>query len=373
MFPEELMKIIDKYKGFNQSQIQNIYNNLREITSSLKNIRNNIASEAYQIMTSDDITDATEIISDINVLKEQIAYIESFISDKSHKEETTEQNIEEIAEEPVPPIFNKKVFPYLVTDDICPFCNVKLNSHRIYAKRIVDGIIRDDSVMGYRCPVCNKLFLIDYEVEDLDFENTNIFINKDKYDEIPPIGIYTLIVLSNTLKCSASHDIKDIIAKLPVLNEYGQISYINVHASYCPTCNRYTMLKEDFHAIAGIVICKVVDETVSYNGSNNSDIEFDEKHSILAQYGYNVQTKKDLSEQQRHIVLSSIIEAQIMSRREVIDHITTLIERGSKIPNWKYATQKWKDDRQFVSEYQSDCLPEVVFNNIILKYRKPSN
>ncbi|MGN0290880.1 MAG: hypothetical protein ACI4C5_03030, partial [Lachnospiraceae bacterium] len=78
-----------------------------------------------------------------------------------------------------------------------------------------------------------------------------------------------------------------------------------------------------------------------------------------------------LSEQQRHIILSSIIEAQILTRREVIDHISILIERGSKIPNWKTATQKWKEDRQFVSEYQSNCLPEVVFNNIILKYRKP--
>lgn len=48
------------------------------------------------------------------------------------------------------------------------------------------------------------------------------------------------------------------------------------------------------------------------------------------------------------------------------------IEKGSKIPNWKDATNKWKEDKVFVAEYQKDCLPEVIFNNIILKYRGKS-
>lgn len=372
MFPEELMQIIIKYKNNNQTQIRNIYNNLLEITSSLKSIRNNLASDAYKIMTSDNISDTTEIMDDINLLKEQISYIESFTSSKSieNNDDTTLSNTEEIDEE-ITPIFTKKVYPYLIDDDLCPFCNVKLVQHYIYYQRINSNEINDESVAWHRCPACNKLFVIDYESEDFDFENTNIIVNKDKYNNIPQINIYTLIVLSNTLKCSFSHETKDIVAKLPTLNEYGQISYINVNASYCPTCNRFTILKDDFNAIKDIVTCKVIDETMSYSeNSNSSEIEIEQKQSILAQYGYNVQTKKDLSEQQRHIILSSIIEAQIMSRREVIDHITTLIERGTKIPNWKIATQKWKEDRQFVSEYQSDNLPEVVFNNIILRYRK---
>lgn len=372
MFPEELMQVISKYKSSNQNQIRNIYNNLLEITTSLKCIKNNIASDAYKIMTSDTISDTTEIMGDINLLKEQISYIESFTSNKStDKYDIMQTHTEEISEELASPIFTKKVYPYLISDDLCPFCNTKLVQHYVYYQRVKDNKLQEESVVWHRCPACNKLFVIDYEADDFDFENTNIIVNKDKYDSVPQINIYTLIVLSNTLKCSSSHDTKDIVAKLPVLNEYGQISYISVNASYCPTCNRYTILKEDFNAIAGIVTCKVIDETVSYSSNNDLDIEIDTKHSILAQYGYNVQTKKDLSEQQRHIILSSIIEAQIMSRREVIDHISTLIERGSKIPNWKFATQKWKDDRQFVSDYQSNCLPEVVFNNIILKYRKP--
>lgn len=367
------MQIVSKYKNSNQTQIRNIYNNLREIIISLKSIRDNLASEAYKIMTSDNLSDTTGIINDINLLKEQISYIESFTLNKTIKEENsvTKSDIEKSNEDITIPIFTKKVTVCLISDDLCPFCNVKLVQHYIYYQRMIDNKIHDESVIWYRCPACNKLFVVDYDAEDFDFENTNIIVNKDKYDAIPQIDIYTVIVLSNTLKCASNHETKDIIAKLPVLNECGQISYINVNASYCSVCNRFTILKNDFNAIKDIVTCKVIDETTTYSGNNNnSEMEIEQKQSILAQYGYNVQTKKDLSEQQRHIILSSIIEAQIMSRREVIDHITTLIERGSKIRNWENATQKWKDDRKFVSEYQSDCLPEVVFNNIILKYRK---
>lgn len=366
MFPEELTQVISKYKDDNKIHIQNIYDNLCGIMNSLKIIKSNIVSELSNILTSDDIVDTTEILEDINVLKEHISYINSFMSNRTIEDSViTEEFSEEII-----PIFTKKVYPYLISDDLCPFDNVKLISHYIYYQKIVDNKIREYSMMGYRCPLCNKLFVIDYETEDFEFDDTNIIVNRSKYDLTPQISIYSIIILSNTLKCSANHDVKDIIAKLPVLNEQGQISYISVNASYCPTCNRYTILKEDFNAIAGIITCKIIDETVSCSNSSNFDTEIDNRYSILAQYGYNVQTKKDLSEQQRHIILSSIIEAQIMSRREVIDHINTLIERGSKIPSWKTATQKWKDDKQFVAEYDSDTLPEIIFDNIVLKYKK---
>ena len=56
-----------------------------------------------------------------------------------------------------------------------------------------------------------------------------------------------------------------------------------------------------------------------------------------------------------------------------INHINTLIDRGSKIPSWSNATQKWKEDKKFVSEYKSDSLPEVIFTNIILKYRNQNH
>ena len=257
-----------------------------------------------------------------------------------------------------------------MSDDICPFCNTKFMRHIIFYQRIINNKINDETVSWYKCQSCNRLFALDFDIEDFEFENTNILLNKDKNDEIPPIDIYSVIVLSNTLKCSTNHKTKDLLAKIPVLNVNGAISYLKINASYCFDCNRFTMLKDDFNSIKDIIIGKIIDETYTYQNNVDNSFEMEQSKSILSQYGYNVQTKKDLSVQQRQIILSSLIEAHIMERRDVINHINTLLERGSKIPTWKMVTKKWKEDKQFVADYKSDTLPNVIFNNIILKYKK---
>ena len=57
-----------------------------------------------------------------------------------------------------------------------------------------------------------------------------------------------------------------------------------------------------------------------------------------------------------------------MERRDIINHLTTLIDRGSKIPSWKIATQKWRQDRAFVQNYKLGDLPTVIFDKVIKKY-----
>lgn len=369
MFPDELIQILQKYKEeIWLSHIENLNKNFKQTISLLKCLRNYLADKQYDINTSDTLDDSSDcdsLSSDISLLKQQILY---FIK----LQEATQTNCDfttEISEELTPPTFEKKVYPYLVADDICPFCNYKMSRHLVHYQRIVNSQLQNEDVMWNRCPACKRLFVLDYDAEEFDFNDTNVVLNEEKYDAIPPIDIYSVIVLSNTLNCSSNHNTDDLIAKIPVLNEDGEISYLKINASYCYDCKRFTILKSDFIAIKDIVMCKVIDETSDYSNNSENEFEFEQRRSILFQYGYNVQTKKNLSEKQRHIILSSIIEAQIMNRRDVINHINTLIERGSKIHSWNNATQKWKEDKQFVSEYKSDSLPEVIFNNIVLKYK----
>lgn len=364
MFPEEIKQILNKYQNNNEGSIQNINKNIDTIITEFKIINVNIANQLKKLAIAENTNNnAEELLKDSIALRDYINSITSLEFEKTYKDDTT--NI--MAELGV--IFDKNVSPYLISDDLCPFCNVKLVPHIIYYQRNLNNKLVDETIEWYKCPNCEKFFVLDYDAESFNFDNTNITLNKDKYDEIPLIDIYSVIVLSNTLKCSSNHQSKDLLAKIPVLNESGQISYIRISASYCFDCERFTILKDDFNAIKDVVMCKVIDET-SEGQSNNCDMEMGQKQSILYNYGYNVQTKKNLSGQQRRIILSSVIEANIMNRRDVINHISTLIERGSKISSWKDATQKWKTDRKFVTEYQKDCLPEVIFNNIILKYRK---
>lgn len=367
MFPEEVIKILQKYQENNFNELNSINNNISEIIKQLKFVRSNLSKQLSELVDNDNINDnEQELLDDTKALRN---YIQSIQLLKIENKLTNNTLSEEIAEEVSLPIFDKKVYLYLVSDDICPFCNCKMSRHLVYYQRIIDYSLKNEDVMWNRCPACKRLFVLDYDTEEFDFNGTNIMLNEEKYDEIPLINIYSVIVLSNTLNCSTNHKTKDLLAKIPVLNEDGEISYLKINASYCFNCKRFTILKSDFISIKDIIMCKVIDETSDYSNMVNNYFEIEQKKSILFQYGYNVQTKKNLSEIQRHIILSSIIEAQIMNRRDVINHINTLIERGSKIHSWNNATQKWKEDKQFVSEYKSDSLPEVIFSNIILKYK----
>lgn len=369
MFTDELIKILQNYKDEAWiSNIEELNNNFKQTIRHLKSLRNYLADKLYDINTSDSLDNNSEcedLSSDISMLKQYILYYVKL-------QEATQINsdlVTEVSEELTSPTFNKKVYPYLVSDDICPFCNCKMSRHLVHYQRIIDSQLKNEDVMWNRCPACKRLFVLDYDAEEFDFNDTNIVLNEEKYDTIPPIDIYSVIVLSNTLNCSSNHNSDDLVAKIPVLNEDGEISYLKINASYCYDCKRFTILKNDFIAIKDIVMCKVIDDTSDYSSNSENEFDIEQKRSILFQYGYNVQTKKNLSEKQRHIILSSIIEAQIMNRRDVINHINTLIDRGSKIPSWSNATQKWKEDKRFVSEYKSDTLSEVIFNNIILKYK----
>lgn len=368
MFPKEIIEILEKYQSDNTEILDDINLSISTIKCALQDINNIIAEKTRTLMLKEDVDDNIDkLIEESKILRKYIKSIEFVSTWKTNLKNRDNETSKELSI----PAFSKNVYLYLVSDNLCPFCNTKLTPYTVYYQRILNNELHDEEIEQYRCPSCGKLFVLNCDVNEFDFENTNITLNRSKYSTIPNIDIYSLIVLSNTLKCSSNHNTKDILAKIPVLDTTGHIFYVTRNASYCPTCNRFTMLKEDFDRINGVVTCKVIDETQQSNSSTyNNDFDSEQSKSVLTQYGYNVQTKSSISKEQRQIVLASIIEAQIMSRREIMDHISTLIERGSKIKSWNLATQKWREDRDYVASYDSDNLPEVIFDKIILKYHK---
>ena len=216
--------------------------------------------------------------------------------------------------------------------------------------------------------------LIDYEEDDIDANNSFQTTNgNDTLKDISDIDInFTdVIVLSNINYCThKGHSVNDVIAHIPTFTPDGKIKYIDMNLTYCNQCDKYIMLKSDFKSISGIIACEVVDETTSYNYNNSDTIEISQSESVLYKYGYNVKTKENISDKQRHLILAAVIESSILTRDQICSHLDTLIERGSKIDKWKLATQKWIQDRQYVKKYNSTHLPEVLFEKVILKYHE---
>lgn len=370
MLPNEIIGILQKYKTNNQQAFKNINNSIDEIIYNLNLFNESISSELQYLLSNHKTDETNELYNDCVALCE---YIDSIEQSEEQSENCAEQmSKEKAADKITSQISNnipKPVKLFLCEDNVCPVCGCSMeetytsfteNNETSYEKIKIDT---------YRCDCCNRFFVCDYIINNIDLENTNLIIDRRFYNRVPPITIRSVLVLKSTLKCF-SHRTETFLAQIPALDEGGNIFYHSIDASYCFECNRFTILEDDFNAIKDIILCKIVDETYVYNQENSNKFNIDKDCSVLKYYGYNVQTKKNISKQQRHIILSSLIESGIMTRRQVIDHIKVLIQRGSKIPSWSEATQKWKDDIDFVNTYKIEDLPKVVFDKIVLKYGK---
>lgn len=359
MFSKELITILEKYKEENKQELNTINKDILDIIFRLKAVREKLSILLSTYINNDlDDNKKDDLFHDLKILSKHINSIETLDIE-------TIENLKESTSF----FFDKRINVNLLSDDICPMCNQKLEEHKIHYQRAVNDTAYNQVVLWHRCPACRKMFALDCEIEDFDFDNTNISLHKDHYEEIPNINIYSVVVLCNTLKCSLNHKTKDIVAKLPVINESGELHYYNLPASYCFDCNRFTILKDDFHSIKDVVMCRVIDETTELTTKHDSEIEIAQKNSPLYNYGYNVKTKTNLSDKQRQIILASAIEANLMNRRDIINHLKGLIARGSKIPSWNVATKKWTQDQEYVRFYENGSLPEIIFNEVILKYR----
>lgn len=258
--------------------------------------------------------------------------------------------------------------------------NINLAIQRIQDElKFISNCLMDDLLSyGKNTGIENK----EKELELLkDSQSIREYINsfdildfRDDYaDESKPVlSLYDVVVLSNTLNCNLNHDVYDITVTLPVLDENGDINNITVLASYCKDCDRYIITKDIFNNIDGVLMCEVIDKTYTINNSDD-DTEIDQHESLLYRYGYNVKTSVNLSTKQRHIILASLVESGIMTRNQISDHLTMLINRGEKNDSWKDATDKWKQDRYYVQDYKTYNLPSVIADRILLKYKTAYN
>ena len=245
----------------------------------------------------------------------------------------------------------------------------ELNSVNSVISEKLKHLINSDEISDEEIELLNDSRSLRKYIHAINTINFDYNINEGIEQE-KQLDIFSLIVLSNTLKCSFNHETIDVIANIPVMYSDEDIRLISVCASYCKECRRYTMLKDDFKKITGIIMCKVIDETTTSTNTSLSELGIEPKNSILYQYGYNVKSKIDLPDKERHIILASLVEAKIATRMQIMDHLTILIERGSKRQNWKEATEKWKQDKYFVQSYKTENLPNVIFDKIILGYSK---
>ena len=371
MLPENIVAILEKYKESNESIVKVINENIINILNQLDTLKDNL-SKQIGALYSKNISDfrVDELHDDIKILMSYINLQNIQYATENFRNEVNDNNENDTCDYDLElqALFENQVRVFVLPDTMCPECRYDLIPYDINYCHQTDNCIIKKRINWYECPTCKKLCALEEQANEFDTTDTNIIFDRKYY--VPKIDVYSVIILSNTLHCSLNHKTRDILAQLPIINKQGELEYAEVSASYCQECNRFTILKEDYNAINGIIICEVYDETSEYKNKKIDADELAHGQSLLTKYGYTVKTRSDLSEEQRHIILSTIIESGIMNRRDIINHIKGQIDRGSKIASYKNAVAKWKSDREFVSNYKRNDLPEIIFNEVILKNRK---
>lgn len=356
MFPKEISDILVKYQNITLDEVLNINNDINKIICNLKSIRGNLSKELSRLTDNDSIDNfEDEIFQDIKTLRNYINLI-TFI---------------ELSDETIPS-FDKCVYPYLVSDDICPFNNEKMKPHLIHYKRRINNCIYDESVEWYKCPVCNKLFVLDIDAEHFVFDNTNIILSDKYYNKIL---YHDVIVISDINKCSSQdHDIDDLECELPVIEPDGNIIYQTVPISHCITCNRYVMLKSIYDNLSGVPACVIIDETKNKSEHAENQTTYEEKGSKLYQYGYNVNCIENLTPEQRHTILVMQLALNNITKNEIYSILDTNINRWSNRKESKRdgskAVAKWKEDKEFVKNIDLEKEIETInIGKLILKYK----
>lgn len=179
------------------------------------------------------------------------------------------------------------------------------------------------------------------------------------------------VVLSHNRKCiNDKHDITDVSAKFKVLIN-NEITETSILAGYCKECDQYIILKSDFKKAKqkGTLLCQVIDKTPEYLSKHEGS--YTSTESRVHSLGYNViKQRYNYTFEQRKIILANIIENYEITQHEILSMLDTNIARKINLPSYADAVEKWQQDREFVTNYKTGDIPEVLIDEIIVGKRK---
>lgn len=196
-------------------------------------------------------------------------------------------------------------------------------------------------------------------------------ISVKKTNNINEIGV-TTIVLNDNRKCTNNkHNVIDLNAIVRIAKKDGEITTCTVPAAYCKECDTYFMLKKDYKIAKenGKILCPIIDFT--HEGQKkNKNKNLSSSESRIHQLGYNVQRGSNYTKEQRQLILANIMENTNISKHEIESCITRPMLQHKTQPNYTDAVLAWQQDLEFIKNYKSGDIPEVVVGKLVIGRRK---
>lgn len=161
------------------------------------------------------------------------------------------------------------------------------------------------------------------------------------------------VIVKGLQKCIHNdHTLIPVLAHVLLdVSRFGAPSIVEhqFKAAYCEECDSFFMSQLEYEEMRekGRPLCMVISEKAYKSQWDGSNFEWNDE-SVLKAYGYTVNKQDDLTEEQRHKILSTIVENGIMSNYACIDHLEFCIRMGSRKSNMDDAIMKWKEDIRFL-------------------------
>lgn len=211
-------------------------------------------------------------------------------------------------------------------------------------------------------------------VEDLEKcikQNEEILQNLSTPQNKKCLDFKDIIIKSNFFSCvKRGHTLQPYTGLIPVLkfdeNNVPYEDYEEAYIGYCSKCNKYYMFNDVFEEISknNKILCTVIEESKVLSPNFDFSNYTYKSQSILNALGYSVGRQANLSEDDRHSILQTAIDDNIVKKYDVIEYLRWLIRTRTPLANQKTAIAKWKNDLNFVEDYKRDENKYLIVKSI---------
>lgn len=232
--------------------------------------------------------------------------------------------------------------------------------------------VADDEIMIF-CTTCKESIMLSNEdaaeriIRILDSkaaisEQAKSVAKKEKPSKVkaePPkpinkqFKIDDCLTRNNLSSCrKKNHNLTEVVGSVQKILEYRRIVDVNFPAVYCQNCKCTYITEQEYERLTrvGFLLCKVVEKdnwttsrkkgTALYSNWNTE--------SKLHSLGYSVAETTGLKRSQRESLLETLVIHNIMSKQEILEHLSWLISQKQNQKRMRRACQKWQDDYEFV-------------------------
>ena len=206
-----------------------------------------------------------------------------------------------------------------------------------------------------------------YRYENSRNRNRDNHENIAEFREISPTQFITRVTV---FKCtSGKHKVIDVRCSIKVMNQSGDVYNCMVLGAYCKECDRYFILEEDYRKLKekGILMCKVVEQDFWVKQDKQMDYTTLKPESVLNMMGYNVNILDNLTQQQRHNILTLVVDEGILSVAEIRSHLQWLIKGRSETERFANACLKWEADSEFIKQYGIEKRAVIDADTIVAR------